>query len=224
MAIRGPGDAIADSADRLEAKRTIHFMHLAKLDIIAKFAHTVLSRPFRWLAALRMTLAMSKASERGLLRHLAYLAEASVLLRILSIHGIRHVHVHFGTNAAAVARLIRNLGGPSYSMTIHSLEFEAPLGFSLAEKTEDAAFVVAISDFCRAQLHRWVDPTQWEKIHIVRCSVNADFFEPLVPIDSSSRILLCIGRFSPEKGQLLLLDAMKQLIADEPDARLVWAG
>ncbi len=169
-----------------------------------------------------MTLAMSKGSERGLLRHLAYLAEASVLLRILDSHGIRHVHVHFGTNAADVARLIHCLGGPTYSMTIHAVEFEAPLGFSLAEKTADATFVVAISEYCRAQLHRWVASHEWEKIHVVRCSVNEDFLEPLAPIDGSSRILLCIGRFSPEKGQLLLLDTMKLLIADKPEARLYW--
>ena len=80
------------------------------------------------------------------------------------------------------------------------VEFDAPLGFSLAEKAEDAAFVVAISDFCYAQLCRWVAPTQWNKIHVVRCSVDDDFFEPLVPIDGSSRILLSIGRLSAEKG------------------------
>lgn len=225
LAIRDPGDAIADGADRLEADRTIHFMNLSKWNILAKLTQTVLSRPFRWVVALRMTLAMSRASERGLLRHLAYLAEASVLLRILSTHDIRHIHVHFGTNAAAVARLIRSLGGPTYSMTIHGpVEFDAPLGFSLAEKAEDAAFVVAISSFCYAQLCRWVSPTQWNKIHVVHCSVDEEFFEPLVPVDSSSRIFFSIGRLAPEKGQLLLLDAMKQLIADAPDAQLVLAG
>ncbi len=37
-------------------------------------------------------------------------------------------------------------------------------------------------------------------------------------------MLLSIGRLSAEKGQLLLLDAMKQLVADVPDAQLVLAG
>ena len=148
-----------------------------------------------------------------------------MLLRILDNHDIRHVHVHFGTNAAAVARLIRSLDGPSYSITIHGpVEFDAPLGLSLAEKAEDAAFVVAITNFCYAQLCRWVAPAHWNKIHVVRCTVDDDFLEPLVPIDGSSRMLLSIGRLTPAKGQLLLLDAMKQLIADEPGARLVLAG
>ena len=224
LAIRGPGSAIADSADRLEAEKTIHFMRLPRFDILAKAAHTVFTRPFKWLAALRMTLRMSRASERGLLRHLAYLAEASVLLRILSNHDIPHVHVHFGTNAAAVARLIRSLGGPTYSMTVHGAEFDSPLGFSLAEKSKDAAFVVAISNFSYAQLCRWVDPSQWHKMHVVRCSVNDDFFEPPVTMDDSCRTILSIGRFSAEKGHLLLLDAMTRVLAREPKARLVLAG
>jgi colanic acid/amylovoran biosynthesis glycosyltransferase len=225
LAIREAGDAIADGADRLETDRTIHFMSLSKWEIISQFTRVVLTRPCRWLRALRMTLAMSNASERGLLRHFAYLAEASVLLRIVLNHSVQHIHVHFGTNAAAVARLIRCLGGPPYSMTVHGpVEFDAPLGFSLAEKAEDAAFVVAISYFCYAQLCRWVLPTRWNKIHIVRCSVNDDFFALPAPVDTSSRLFLSIGRLSAQKGQLLLLEAMKQIVAAEPAAQLVLAG
>lgn len=225
LAIRSAGDAIADDADRREAERTIHFLSLPKRVIVAAVARAVLMRPVRWLVALRMTLVMSRASERGLLRHLAYLAEALVLLSILTKHGIQHVHVHFGTNAAAVARLIRCLGGPSYSMTVHGPgEFDAPLGFSLVEKAEDAAFVAAISDFCYAQLCRWMAPAQWNKIHIVRCSVDEAFFWPITPVDESSRILLSVGRLAAQKGQLVLLDAMERLVADEIDVRLVLAG
>lgn len=225
LAIRSAGDAIADDADRREAERTIHLLSLPNWAIAAAVTRSALRRPVRWLSALWMTLIMSRASERGLLRHLAYLAEASVLLSILRKHEIQHVHVHFGTNAAAVARLIRCLGGPSYSMTVHGPgEFDAPLGFSLIEKADDAAFVVAISDFCYAQLCRWMAPAQWEKIYVVHCSVNDEFFEPMTPVDESSRILLSVGRLSAQKGQLILLDAMKRLVDDDVDVRLVLAG
>jgi glycosyltransferase involved in cell wall biosynthesis len=167
---------------------------------------------------------MSRASERGLLRHLAYLVQASVLLQILRSNRIPHVHVHFGTNAAAVARLIRTLGGPTYSMTVHGAEFDSPLGFSLAEKSADASFVAAISSFSYAQLCRWVAPSQWHKLHVVRCSVNDEFFEMPGQPHRSSRSFLSIGRFSAEKGHLLLLDAMTRVVAHEPEARLVLVG
>ncbi|MBA3562425.1 MAG: glycosyltransferase family 4 protein [Gammaproteobacteria bacterium] len=225
VAIRNAGGAIADDADRREAERTIHCLSLSKRKFIISILRVMLTRAGRWLSALRMTLTMSRASERGLLRHLAYLAEASVLLHILAKHGISHTHVHFGTNAAAVARLIDCLGGPSYSMTIHGPgEFDAPLGFSLSEKVEEAAFVVAISNFCYSQLCRWVSPEHWQKIHVVRCSVDGGFFESETSVNGSSRLLLSIGRLTAQKGQLLLLDAMRQLVAAGDDVRLVLAG
>jgi len=63
--------------------------------------------------------------------------------------GVEHLHAHFGTNSATVALLARELGGPPFSFTVHGPEeFDrAPL-WSLGEKIERAAFVVAISNFC----------------------------------------------------------------------------
>jgi glycosyltransferase involved in cell wall biosynthesis len=159
------------------------------------------------------------------LRHLAYLAEAALLLDVLHRERIQHLHVHFGTNAAAVARLIRALGGPTYSMTIHGPdEFDAPIGFSLREKVNDASFVIGISDFCAAQIRRWVPPGQWDKIHIVRCTVGAEFLAPREAIHATSNMLLSIGRLSAQKGQLLLIDALKHLIDSGKDVRLILAG
>jgi colanic acid/amylovoran biosynthesis glycosyltransferase len=181
-------------------------------------------QPFRWLKALVMTNNMARRSERGFLRHLAYLLEAAILLKVVLRQRIQHLHVHFGTNAAAVARLMRCLGGPPYSFTVHGPdEFDAPRSFALADKIADAAFVVAISDFCSAQLRRWADPTQWNKIHVVRCTVGEDFFIPIAPSTNSSS-LLCVGRLSPQKGQFVLLDAVKRLVDDGIGVRLVLAG
>jgi glycosyltransferase involved in cell wall biosynthesis len=172
-----------------------------------------------------MTLKMSRASERGVLKHFAYLIEAAAILPILDQNGVEHLHVHFGTNAAAVARLIRRLGGPAYSMTVHGpVEFDAPIGFSLKEKAAEAKFVVAISDFCFAQLCRWVPPDQWSKIHIVHCSAGDAYFESDMPIDDSSRMLLSIGRLDAQKGQVLLLDAIKIAVDQGVDVQLTLVG
>ncbi|MHA1572540.1 MAG: colanic acid biosynthesis glycosyltransferase WcaL, partial [Alphaproteobacteria bacterium] len=148
--------------------------------------------------ALRTTLGMGKKSDRGLLRHLAYLVEACHLLGVAGRAGVQHVHVHFGTNAAAVARLIRRLGGPTYGFTVHGpTELDAPIGFDLRGKISDAAFVVAISDFCRAQLYRWSDPGDWHKIHVVRCTVGEEFFDAAAPLDPASHTFVSIGRLAP---------------------------
>ena len=225
LAIRG--GATVDAADREESKRTITCLALPRVGMLVAVATAMIARPVAWLRAVTMALRMGRRSDRGLLRHVAYLIEAAVLLRVCAVHGIRHVHVHFGTNAAAVARLMRCLSGRrlAYSMTIHGPdEFDAPRGLSLREKVVDAAFVVAISDYCSAQLRRWADPLDWQKIHVVHCAVAPEFFERAAPIPAASRTLLSVGRLSAQKGQLVLLDALARLLAEGVDVRLVLAG
>lgn len=225
LSIRDSGGAIADEADRREQQRTFICLHQPKLRFAMAVLRCAVTHPGRFLRALRTTLTMGRRSDRGVLRHLAYLAETCVLLRVTSRRSIDHVHVHFGTNAAAVARLMRILGGPTYSMTVHGPdEFDAPRGFSLGDKVVDAEFVCAISAFCAAQLQRWTPYEHWSKISIVHCSVDESFLDTPTPINRSSNMFLSIGRLSAQKGQLLLIEAIASLIAGGTDVRLVLAG
>lgn len=224
VAIRGGGE-VRDPADRAEVERTFVCLDQPAHRFARAGFATLVRHPLRTLGALRTALAMHRRSERGLVRHLAYLAEACVLRGELARSGVEHVHVHFGTNAAAVARLIMRLGGPSYSMTVHGPdEFDAPIGLSLGDKIADARFVAAISDYCVAQLRRWAAPADWPRIQVVRCAVGGAFLDPPAPVAPASRTLLCIGRLSAQKGHLVLLDAAARLAGDGVDFELVLAG
>lgn len=168
---------------------------------------------------------MGLRSDRGLFKHIAYLVEACTLLDILRRNAVQHVHVHFGTNSTAVARLVRRCGGPKYSFTAHGPdEFDAPIAFDLQGKISDAAFVIAISDYGSAQLRRWSSPANWPKIHVVHCTVGDDFFDAAEPINPESRTFVCIGRLAPQKGQLVLIDAFAQVIKAGYNAKLVFVG
>ncbi len=168
---------------------------------------------------------MARRSERGHRRHLAYLAEACFLARALAARRIAHLHVHFGTNAAAVAPLVRRLGGPSFSISIHGPdEFDAPLGLDLRGKVAEAAFVRAISDFTRSQLRRWSGPRDWPKIHVVRCAPAPGFLAAAAPVDERSRTVVAVGRLAPQKGLFDLLDALALARRSAPDLRLVVVG
>lgn len=225
VANRGAGSASVSAADKAEEGLTFHLATRPKHEYVAASAWAQATRPARWVRALELATEMGQVSERGLTKHLIYLAEAAVLVRHLEAEGIEHVHVHFGNNAAVVARLAHCLGGPQYSMTIHGPdEFDQAIGYSLGAKTMDAAFVVAISDFCSAQLRRWVGYDHWGKIHVVHCAVGEDFLGEVSPITDQQRKLLCIGRLSPAKAQMLLLDAMERLVAEGRDVALVLAG
>jgi glycosyltransferase involved in cell wall biosynthesis/GT2 family glycosyltransferase len=224
MSIRAPVSALVDPADRAERLRTFYVLEHPGA-VLGAALRQALAEPAHFARALLAALRMSKRSERGLRRHLAYLLEACCVRRELERARVQHLHAHFGTNSAAVARLSRLLGGPTYSLTIHGPdEFDAPLGLSLAEKVADSAFTVAISHFCAAQLTRWVQPEHWDRIRIARCSVDADFMQDPRPIPGESRMLVCVGRLSAQKAQLHLIDAAAHLAARGVDFELVLAG
>lgn len=225
IALRPSDTPVVDPEDLSEEKKTIYCLKLPFHHHIASFFRILLTHPGKFFLALKTTLHMSRLSDRGLPKHIAYLIEAATLLYILKKRGVEHLHVHFGTNITATARLIYLLGGPPYSFTVHGPdELDAPIGFDLPGKIHDSRFVVAISNFCSAQLMRFSAYEDWDKIQIVHCAVRDDFFAEYSPIDPSSKIFLSIGRLSAQKGQKILIEAFKKFHSKNPDAKLIMVG
>ncbi len=225
FAMRRFADELVDPADRDEQDRTSFILEGGALGLGGALIGEALRRPARWIKALASAVKMGLRSERGLIRHLIYLAEACLLRRRLEACGARHLCVHFGTNAASVAMLCRLLGGPPYSITIHGPEeFDAPRPLALREKIRHAAFVAAISQFTRSQLLRWCEQRDWAKIRVVRCGLNRAFLprEP-TPVPDRAR-LVNVGRLSEQKGQLLLIEAAGHLHAQGLAFELVIVG
>lgn len=224
-AIRSPGEAIADSMDVAEVEKTFHCLDQSKTLLLTRAARVCVTRPLRMLSAARMAWRLHRRSPRGLVRHIAYIIEACTLLLESKKHQIEHVHVHFGTNCAAVALLMRTLGGPTYSFTVHGPdEFDDPVGHSLDMKAASASAVVAITDYCSAQLRRWLRYDDWAKIHVVHCTIDELFLAEQSRIDPQSSTLISIGRLSAQKGQLLLIEAVAQLLSEGVAIRLVLGG
>src|ERR1019366_4076899 len=224
FSIRPCRDELADPRDRAELPRTAVILSGAVRVLAATFV-VFLQSPGRFWRALRETLRLSRRSDRGLIAHLAYLAEACALLKELRGRNVQHLHAHFGTNPAAVALLCRLLGGPDYSFTVHGPEEfdKAPL-LALGRKIAEAKFVVAISEFCRSQLLRLVPATQFSKIHVVRCGLDVDLLDATRdPIPNVAR-LVCIGRLNEQKGHLVLLDATARLAKEGKSFELVLVG
>jgi len=216
LSVRATRDALPDAEDRAELEQTIVLLdgtagmaRIARATLVAAIAH-----PLRFGSALSMALAMARAGGAGVVRHLAYLAEACRLSELLVGHGIGHVHVHFGTNPAAVARLARVLSGISYSMTVHGPdEFDAPRGLSLREKIADSSFTAGVSSYGRSQLMRWADVADWPRIGVVRCGVDRAFLDHPPVSPPNSRRLVCVARLGAQKGLPLLLEAAAELVA-----------
>jgi glycosyltransferase involved in cell wall biosynthesis len=226
FSIRPPPAALVDPADVAEQARTHVLLNAGAFGLLGALAGAALRSPVPWWRGLRAALRLGGRSDRGRLRHIIYLAEACLLVRLLRVAGgVRHLHAHFGTNSAAVAMLARMLGGPTYSFTVHGPEeFDHPAELSLGEKIAHAGAVIAVSDFGRSQLYRWIPHRDWGKVHVVRCGVDAAFLGGGPQPIADNRRLVCVGRLAEQKGQLLILEALAVLAAQGVKAELVLAG
>jgi len=216
---------LVDEADLAESCRTVALVEAGALSLAKDLVFGVLASPRRWTASLFAAVRMGLRSELGVIRHLIYLAEACALRRHLVSCDARHLHAHFGSNAAEIALLCRLLGGPPYSITIHGPEdFDAPRSLSLRQKVHHAAFVVAVSHYTRSQLYRWCALEDWHKIHVIHCGLDQGFFPTaVVPIPERPR-LVNVGRLSEQKGQLLLIEAAARLRDRGVEFELVIVG
>lgn len=225
FSIRSCESELVDEADKLEQALTKVILGVGVQGLAWGLLRVAATRPIRFIEALRLTFQVGWHSERGILLHLAYLAEACILLNWFAESGTPHVHAHFGTNSTTVAMLCRVLGGPTYSFTVHGPEeFDKATLLSLNEKIKRSTFVAAVSSFGKSQLFRWCDRTFWSKIHVIHCGVDAAFLAaPYVPIPAAPR-LACIGRLSEQKGHLLLLEAANLLAVQGLEFKLVLVG
>jgi colanic acid/amylovoran biosynthesis glycosyltransferase len=124
-----------------------------------------------------------------------------------------------------VVMLAHVLGGPGYSFTVHGPEeFDKPQFLGLGPKIERASFVVAISSYGRSQLYRWVAHTQWPKVQVVHCGLEAAFHSVTASDPPDLPRLVCVGRLCEQKGQLLLIQAMALLAQRGVVWELVLAG
>jgi glycosyltransferase involved in cell wall biosynthesis len=225
FAIRACSGELVDSADEAEVSRTRLVLSSGAIGLLLGLVRVASTRPLRFLQTLGLTLKLSHGAERSLVHHLAYLAEACVLLRWFSQAEIVHVHAHFGTNSATVALLCNAVGGPPYSFTVHGPEeFDKVKAIALPQKVARAAFVVAVSNFGRSQLYRWCPLAHWSKIHVIHCGVDSEFLASVPTSMSSEPRLVCVGRLCAEKGQLLLLDAANRLMRQGLSFKLTLVG
>ena len=167
---------VVDPADVVEAERTTGILAAGAPALLAAFIGAMLRTPRRTFGALGLTLRSAGWSPALVIRHLAYVCEAAWLVRRFRSHAVDHLHAHFGTNPATVARLARRLGGPPYSFTAHGPdEFDRAEALDLKGKVAEAYAAVAISSFGASQLMRWSDPADWHRIIVARCGVDASF-------------------------------------------------
>lgn len=225
LAMRAGDAPLVDAQDLEEAAGTQYVLRAGALALLRATIQSLTSGPARFWAALKLAWRCGRRSEAGVMKHLIYLVEAAYAVQVCNAADATHAHAHFGTNAAAVAMLCHALGGPEYSFTVHGPEeFDAPRALSLGTKIARSKFTVAITSYGRSQLSRWADPSDWDKIKVVHCGIEPAHFPTPLPLPEGPPRFVAIGRFVEQKGQLLALDAMAQLVQTHSNAHLTLIG
>lgn len=225
IAVRGWDSELVDDEDLRERDCTRYILQDGMASLLIAGLRMLAASPLRFFQAFGLALKMGWRADRPWPFHLIYLAEACRIVPWMREFGARHVHAHFGTNSAEVVMLATTLGGPPYSFTVHGPEeFDKPEFLRIKEKVSRCAFVVAISSYGRSQLFRWVRYADWPKVQVVHCGLEPVFHSvPAEPVPAVPRVV-CVGRLCEQKGQLLLVNAVSQLLRKGIEIELVLAG
>lgn len=224
-AIRKWPHPLVDEKDTAEQARTQYILSGRTNALVVDFILEALTNPAGVLRALGLWWRLLRNAGGGLVRHCAYFLEAVSLKRRAARDRVRHLHAHFATNATSVALLADRLGGPSFSFTIHGPEdFESVDRMSVGEKVVGARFVATISNFCRAQVASGVGMAIWDKLHVVRCGITtSEFTASDAPFDDCFTFV-CVGRFSRQKNQALIVEAVSRVARKHPRVHVLFIG
>jgi glycosyltransferase involved in cell wall biosynthesis len=225
LSIRGWDSELVEAEDIQERARTTFVLRAGALSLMMATIRQFVSSPRRFFQAIALAVSMMRTSDRPFIWHLIYLAEACWIVLALKSRGISHIHAHFGTNPAEVVMLAQELAGVSYSFTIHGTgECDQARYIHLDEKIRRAAFVVAVCSFGRAQIFRVVEQRCWSKVKVVHCGIDRTFGDIDAVVPAETARLVCVGRLSEEKGQLLLVKVAATLAREGCNFKLVLVG
>ncbi len=213
-------------AEQQEADATFYVKREGGAGALSALGWMLLRNPLSLLRGTVFSLKLGASELRSLVYHLFYLVEAVILAKWLHDRSIRHLHVHFATECATVALLLRRISSTTLSITVHGPdEFYDVSGYHLAEKLSAAEFVVCISFFAQSQVMKLTRGTEWPKFEISRLGVDTEIFAPrrLASADNTVEIL-CVGRLVSSKGQRILIEAVARVLQRGCDCTLCLVG
>ena len=210
FSLRMPGEAERVSPDDRHAfEDTFYLIPMAPARLLRAHAQALVQDPLGYARTFSAALKHRVPGVKALGLAVAHFAEAMVLAQELEQRGITHLHNHFANSGANVGFLATRYLKLPWSLTLHGIsETDYPAGNLLGAKLEAAEFAACVSHFGRAQALRTVDPKHWHKLFIVRCALDLRALPAREPRPAGAPVrAICVGRLSPEKGHVGLLQA-----------------
>lgn len=223
-------DLTSDDAHKRQART--FYLKSSKWRLAIAIVSIALAHPVAMLAVLLMAIRSARLDFNLTLRRIAHFCYASLTAKNCRDNNIRHLHAHFGQTPATIAWLACEILNrtsdkkASWSFTIHGFQdFVDDAIARLDLKAASAAFIVCISDYTKSQLCRVTDPQYWHRYRVIRCGINLTAFPMRAEMpDRAIPRIVSVARLSPEKGHLVLLQALKSLIDEGTPAELQIIG
>ncbi len=225
FSVRRTGDEhIVGPEQQQERDRTFYLLPPNPINLLLVHLRLLFSSPSRYLQAIKLTWSTRQPGLKGGIYQLFYFLEAGILAQQIQKRQISHLHNHFPDSSGSVAMLAAELGGFTYSFTMHGpYIFFEPYRWRLDEKIKRSLFVACISYYCRSQGMVFAPMEKWNRMHIIHCGIDPALFVPVDHQGSGNRLLF-VGRLAAAKGLPILLESLVSLKRSHPEILLTVVG
>jgi len=189
------------SAEALGLYESTYYLLPARIPAVVR-SHLgyVGTRPLTYAAAAFKMITGTHKHWRDRVRSLMHFGEGVAIASKIRNDHVVHIHAHYASQAASVARAVHLLTGIPYSFTGHAHDIWHDR-LLLPEKLREARFVVTCSEAGKEALCNSPPDGLHPQVHVVYHGIDVDEFPwHENPGTREKNLILSFGRFTGEKG------------------------
>jgi glycosyltransferase involved in cell wall biosynthesis len=190
-----------------EWMRRAHYYPFVSLQLLRANAHFVRRQPTAYVRAFVDVLRGTWGNRKFVLGALVAFPKAVCFAYEMRRHGVAQVHAHFATHPTVAAFIINRLVGIPFSFTAHGSDLHVDRRM-LQTKVDASRFAITVSEFNKRIMVETCGEGARDKIRVIHCGVDCQYFKPAVDARRSGRFrLVCVASFEEVKGHRYLIDA-----------------
>ncbi|MBD3418842.1 MAG: glycosyltransferase [Chitinivibrionales bacterium] len=191
--------------------KKMHYVSLFSLKTLSAQFFWLFSRPVEYMQIWLYSFMYNLTSPKFLSRIFYVIPKAAYFARKMDELAIPHAHGHYAAHPGLAVYCINKLTQATCSITMHAHDIfvERPM---LRQKLASAKMLITISNFNRQYIGHLLGNEVMNKIHIVRCGVDLQLFQPRMQRSKGSvPVLICVASFKEYKGHKYLFEACAML-------------